>query len=100
MNIHQFQSVIGKFPGMRKDVDWTVCPRSSAADREVIIQSEKRIAKVNLDSGKAIVSTGKGGHNGFMHLNPILGAKEVDCPQNILDQLKGMEIPAGAVRVL
>jgi hypothetical protein len=96
------QSVTGKMGNMRKAQSWVIYPRNNSDQREVTIQCDNRIARVNLDTGKAILSDGKGGHQGFMKLQPMLGAVEVDCPQDMLDQLKAKFEAAGvgAVKVL
>lgn len=89
---------------MKKAVEWTVCPVSTNASHEVTIQSDKRIAKVNKLTGKTILSTGKGGHNGFAHLSKMLGAVEIDTPQWVTDQLAALEasepLPTGEVVIL
>lgn len=100
----RFLSVTGKMGNMRKAVEWTVCPRSEKTDRDVTIQSDNRIAKVNLDTGKAILSNGKGGHQGFHKLLAMCGAIEVDCPADMMAQLKAFdakqELPAGPVVIM
>lgn len=91
------KDVIGKLGNMRKAVEWTVYPKDANEQTTVIIQCDKRIAQVNLETGKALLSDGKGGHQGFFKLNKIVGAVEVDCPQGMLDQLKAGKIPVGPV---
>ena len=89
---HQFQSVIAKLGNMKKAQDFTICPVSTNEPDQITIQSDKRIAQVNLTTKKVILSDGKGGHQGFLKLLPILGAKEYDCPQDVIDQiLQGLE---------
>ena len=84
-----FRNVEGKIGTMRKSVEWTVYPATSPNIRQ--IQCDKRIAHVNLSTGKVVVSDGKGGHPGAWKLQPEQGGKEYDCPQTILDQLKNLE---------
>lgn len=72
---------------MRKADKWVLYPQGDNKD-EIIIQCDKRISKVNLSTGNAILSNGKGGHNGFMHLNKILGAVDIVVPNDILEQLR------------
>lgn len=90
-------TLVGKMGNMKKDVEWVVCPNSKPGF--VMIQSEKRIAVVNLTTGKAILSNGKG-HPGFLCLNAALGAVEVDCPKEILDKLKETKVDSGPIRVV
>lgn len=85
-----FKNIVCKLGNMRKEADWTLYPQKADKLDEVIIQCDKRIASVNLTTGKAMLSSGKGGHNGFMHLSPALGAVEVDVPADVLQTLKGL----------
>lgn len=93
-----FKSVNGKMGNMRKSVSWVVCPVSTAEEGIVYIQSDKRIAKIDTKSGKAILSAS---HNypTFQTLY-MDSAKEVDCPEDILKQLGGVESKSGEVRIL
>lgn len=101
-----FKSVTCKLGNMRKAVDWVLYPQKAESLNKVIIQCDKRIAEVNLDTGKAMLSTGKGGHNGFMHLSPSLGAVEVDVPADTVAELKRLVATnkpgegIGSVRIL
>lgn len=94
-----FRHITGKLGNMRKAVEWTVYPRQDASDEDWIIQSERRIAKVNAD-GEAVVSNGKGGHQGFHKLIPALGAISCQCPADMLKQLKALAVPVGPVRLV
>jgi hypothetical protein len=71
---------------MRKDVDWTVYPYK--AGQNAVIQSDGRIASVNLDTGKGLLSDGKGGHQGSFKLNPVFGAVLVEVPAALIDQIR------------
>jgi len=82
------KNVTGKLGNMRKAVEWVLYPQTADEPHIVIIQSERRIAQVNLTTGLAVLSTGKGGHNGFMHLSPALGATSVNVPPEMLAELK------------
>lgn len=90
-------TLVGKMGNMKKDVKWVVCPQSRPG--YVLIQSEKRIAEVNLTTGKATLSNGKG-HPGFQALAKMMGAVEVDCPKEILDKLKDTKAESGPIRVV
>jgi hypothetical protein len=83
-----WKSVVGKMGNMKKSVDWIVCPVSNAEEQMVYIQSDKRIARINMTTGKAMLSSGRGGHPGFHALHPMLGAVEVDVPAEIMDQVR------------
>jgi hypothetical protein len=71
---------------MRKVADFVIYPLKPG--QPVTIQSDNRIASVNLETKKAWLSNGKGGHQGFMKLQPILGAVEVDVPDEVIEELK------------
>ncbi len=83
-----FKCVNGKLGTMRKEVEWVLCPQDEGTLEQVIIQSDARIAKVDLPSGKAILSDGKGGHPGFHKLSPLAGAKQVEVPAEMLAKLR------------
>ena len=94
-----FESVFGKMGPMRKSVRWTVCPTVGSHPTERIIQSANRIANVDLATGRAILSDGKGGHQGFAKLQPFLGAKVVECSQELLDQLNELQPQEAPIRI-
>ena len=82
-----FIDVTAKLGNMRKAVEWVIYP-FNAEDRLLMIQCDKRIAQINLETGKGMLSDGKGGHQGFFKLNRMAGAKEIDCPSELLEQLR------------
>jgi hypothetical protein len=103
----RFQNITVKLGNMRKAQEFTVCPVSNQEPHLVTIQSDKRIAKIDLNTGKAMLSDGKGGHQGFMKLLPFMGATEVDVPKETLDELhrlhqrvRDQQQPDGSVIVL
>lgn len=79
-----------KFPNMKKVACWVLYPQRSDTLDEVIIQCDRRIARVSLSTGKALLSDGKGGHQGFMKLSPSLGAKLVTVPDDAISQLRDL----------
>ncbi len=96
--------IVARLGNMRKVAEWTVCPRASGAgaDDPIIIQSDKRIARVDLATGKMTLSSGKGGHNGFAHLSPMMGAVTIDAPADLLDAMRNLSptLPSGPVRLV
>ncbi len=71
-------------------------PQSKDDRDSVIIQCDKRIAKVDLRDGGTVLSDGRGGHQGFHKLNSFLGASSVVCPDEILAELRqlcGWKVP-------
>jgi hypothetical protein len=80
-----FQSVVCKLGNMRKAQEWVLYPWKEGP---LIIQCDGRIASINLDTGKATLSDGKGGHQGFIKLGLDFGAKIVDVPQNVMNDIK------------
>jgi hypothetical protein len=85
-----------KLGNMRKPQNFIVCPVSTDEENIRTIQSDKRIARVNLETGKVILSDGKGGHQGFHKLMEFAGAKEYDAPQEVLDFLTEETEPSPA----
>ena len=80
-----FKSVTCKLGNMRKSVEWTIYPRNEN-DQFAQIQCDSRIAKINLNSGKTLLS--KAGLSNFAGLMPHLGATEVVCPQDVIQSIK------------
>ena len=81
------KKVYGKIGNMRKEKDFVVYPFAEGATG-LKVQSDNRIAYIDLATGKGIVSDGKNGHQGFIKLNPALGAKMYDIPENFMTQLR------------
>lgn len=91
-------TITGKLGNMRKSVEWTVYPARRPSERVRLIQCDKRIAAVNLDTGEAVVSDGKG-HPGFQKLSDHMGATKCMCPSDMLEQLRGVP-EVGPVRLV
>ena len=84
-----FRDITCKLGNMRKPAEFTVYP-NNPEDTEITIQSDKRIAKVNLTTKTAILSDGKGGHQGTPKLMAILGATTVAVPDDVIEQLTAL----------
>lgn len=93
-----FMHVFGKMGNMKKAVEWIIYPLDANTPNERLIQSDKRIARVNLETKQAILSSGKKG-NGFLALSPVFGAIKVDVPADILTQLNEASVPIGEVAI-
>ena len=81
------KSIIVKFGNMRGQAQEFVLYPYNGGDT-LLIQSDKRIAQINLKTGKTVLS--KQCQNGayFPHLNTFLGTTIVDFPQAELIKLK------------
>lgn len=56
-----FNHINGKLGNMRKSVEWLIYPRQENGNlNDIFIQSNKRIARINLETKKAVLSNGKG----------------------------------------
>ena len=77
-----------KLGNMRKAQDWTVIPLKDMVHGIIVAQSANRIVRINTTTGKAMLSDGKGGHQGFAKLSPDFGAVTVDVPQDDLERIK------------
>jgi|SRR5688572_1104794 len=75
-----------KLPGMNKPQEFVIYPLAKDAT-EAIIQSDKRIARINLETGKGVLSKSKV-NNGFMHLNKMFGAYDIELTKDQLMELK------------
>jgi hypothetical protein len=102
----RFQNFTAKLGNMKKAQEFTVCPVSNTEPHLVTVQSDKRIARIDLTTGKAMLSDGKGGHPGFHKLLPMCGAVEVDVAPDVLDEVrrlsdnvKAQQAPDGSVQL-
>lgn len=80
-----FKKIDCKLGTMRKVVDWVICPVSNQEAHIVTIQSDKRIARIDLNTKKGTLST-KGSY--FIDLMAIRGAVQIDVSDEIIEELK------------
>lgn len=99
VGLSQIKSVHWKLGNMRKADDWTIYPRPNANDPEVTIQCDKRIARVNLDTKQGILSTGKGGHQGFAALSPMFNPIPITLTDEQVAELREKTVVASVVRL-
>lgn len=81
----------GKFPGMKNAQYWEVISHDGKGG--VIIRCETRVAKVNLNSGKAILSDN--GKTGYKDIDNLKGM-EVPVPSDMLMKIKKLELNKAA----
>jgi hypothetical protein len=86
-----------KLGNMRLAADWVVYPADlrGAAVQAVTIQCDRRIARVDLETGRTLLSDGKGGHQGFAKL--AFGSIVCDCPPEALAALRAMDHSSSTV---
>lgn len=82
-----FRSVTCKLGNMRKAVEFTIYPRD-AGNPVVQIQSDSRIAQINLETGKGVLSKGRPGGAYNIDLLAIRGATAIEVPQQVIDDIK------------
>ena len=82
------QHITCKLGSMRKAKSWILYPSQTESDQRVKIQCDARIALIDLNEKKDIVSDGKKSHNCNIGLQPALGAKLVDVSDEIINELK------------
>ena len=78
-------SITAKLANMRREVEWTIYPPK---DNTVIIQSNCRIAKFDLDTGEGVISAHRATGAYFAHLSTFLGAKPLTVPDEVLEDVK------------
>lgn len=79
-----------KVKPMRKEKDWLVYPPSynkESGVNKLFVQCDTRALEINLKTNKGMISNGKG-HPMFASVQPFMGGKEVDVPQEIIDLCK------------
>ena len=81
------QTFMAKLPGMRKEVDWIVYPPSRSEDQPNmrLIQSDRRICQFDINTRRGMLSKACN-YPTFMHLSKLLGATEIEVPQDIVDK--------------
>ncbi len=82
-----------KLGNMRRPAEFIVYPFAEG-QTELTIQSDKRIAKVDLTTGKGMLSSGRG-HPGFHALSRFLGAIDITVDAATLESLKAIQPQKG-----
>lgn len=91
--------VTGKLGNMRKSVEWIVYPPSNgerSGPGKLFVQSDKRAVAIDVATKKGMLSNGKG-HPGFISTLKILGAVEIDIPDDFLQQCLNAQPHSGDV---
>ena len=78
--------IFWKFPSRRKEERFVALPEDSEGD--VVIQSDKSIASINLKTGEGMLNAKGSGSKYFVHLSEALGAEKVKFPKRLVDMLK------------
>jgi hypothetical protein len=76
-----------KFEGMRKEQSFIIYP-CAITDNTVLLQSDKRIIRIELSTGKAILS--KGGRPYGVDLHPARGAVLIELDSQTILKIKKM----------
>lgn len=83
-----FHTISAKLGNMRKVAEFVIYPIKDHNPEKVVIQSDNRICEVEMATGKAKISDGKGGHQGMVKLMAALGAKEIEVPVGVMEELR------------
>ena len=84
-----------KFPTMRKEEEFIIYP-CFPTDKIIRIQSDRRIAIVDLDIGEIFLSTGRAGGSYNVHLSAAQGARKHNLTdEQILDLRHARDMMAG-----
>lgn len=82
-----------KLGNMRKDQEFIVYP-AQAGDSKITIQSDHRICVIDPQTRKGMLS--KQCHNpGFIMASRLMGATEIDVPQEVIDAAIGAQPQKG-----
>lgn len=84
-----------KLGNMRKAQNFTIYPFREG-DTHIIIQSDKRIARIDIKTGKGLVSSGKGGHPGFHALNSMFNPQLIQLSEVDLSTIRMIIFTEGA----
>ncbi len=91
MNFH----VTAKLGNMRKAQSFIVYPLKSDATH-IILQSDKRVASIEIATGNGMLSDGKGSYQPFVKLSPRLGAMPITVGREFIDECLKAKPPANA----
>ncbi len=92
MNVRRISLKLGN---MRKAQDFIVYPKSRDEGSKILIQSDKRIAQIDTETGEGRLSTGKGGHQGFMMLNDMFNPIHIKVGEDIINEITGAQPKSG-----
>lgn len=90
--IKEAMLIPGKFPGMKNAQYWEVLPMDLGKG-EIIIRCETRVAKVNLNTGKAILSDN--GKTSYKDVENLKGP-EILVPKDMMDRLRKTDLKNAA----
>ena len=80
-----FDTVCWKFPGRRKEEEFSVYKEQ---DGKVIIQSDRSIAQIDMETHKGILNAAGQDSKYFVHLNSVLGAIPYEFPIELIDLIE------------
>ena len=92
MNIKRLDLKLGS---MRKAQDFIVYPASRDEGSKVLIQSDKRIAQIDIETGEGMLSDGRASHPGFIELMKIRGAKPIKVDAEVIEAIKAARPKSG-----
>lgn len=90
--IKEAMLIAGKFAGMKNAQYWEVMPVDTSKG-EIIIRCETRVAKVNLNTGKAILSDN--GKTSYKDVENLRGP-EILVPKDMMDKLRKLDLKKAA----
>ena len=92
-----FQNIAFKAPRCHSVQEWTVYPHSQG-DTQILFQSDNKIAMVYLDKFKIQIS--KASKTGYTRASDLIGRPLIDCPVEVLEQLKALKPTGKVVRLV
>ena len=92
MNIKRLDLKLGS---MRKAQNFIVYPASRDEGSKVLIQSDKRIAQIDIETGEGMLSDGRASHPGFIELMKIRGAKPIKVDAEVIEAIKAARPKSG-----
>ena len=88
--------ITAKLGTMRKPAEFIVYPvRTNQTDRNLLIQSDTRIASFDPVTGRGVLSRARPNGAYFIHLSPALGATEVTVPADVIAAARGAQPRSG-----
>jgi len=88
--------ITAKLGTRKKGEDFSVYPRGTGNDEHiVVVQSDRTIGAFNELTGLGFLNDRGSGFKGFIHLNPALGARPYQFPQDFVEQCASKQLKSG-----
>jgi len=79
-------TIIWRFPKRKKEEEFSIYKEDEKGN--IIIQSDKTIALINMDTHKGMINQRGSNNKYFVHLNEILGAEPFEFSVELIERIE------------